>query len=70
MPKLIKGKVFLIEKIYTFLEKNQLLPSVNGRQCTLTEFLKFKDEEFIKHCFVEERSIKGLILKQIKPLYE
>jgi hypothetical protein len=70
MPQNIAGKVFLYERIFRFLAEKNILPLKNGKPMALCEFFELRDFELIKHFFDKERSIKGLLLKDIKNIYK
>ena len=69
IPDKIRKKIFLLHKIYSFFREKNIVPTSQNQKITFSEFLNFEDYELIKHCFDKERSMKGLILKDIKTIY-
>lgn len=69
IPEKIRRKIFLLHKIYSLFEEKNIVPIVGNHLISFSEFLNYEDYELIKHCFDKERSMKGLILKDIKKIY-
>lgn len=69
IPSKIRGKIFLLHTIYCFFCEKNIVPTSNNHPILFSEFLNFEDYELIKHCFDKERSMKGLILKDIKTIF-
>lgn len=69
IPDKIRHKIFLMHSMYSFFEAKNIIPLSEGRPISFSEFLNYEDYELISHCFDKERSMKGLILKDIKNLF-
>ena len=69
IPERIRRKTFLMHDIYQFLAEKNIVPIRDNKECSFSKFLNFEDYELVKHCFDKERSMKGLILKDIKRIF-
>lgn len=57
--------------IFSYLDMKKILPEdASGCNLTLKSFMSLDDEKLFAYLFEIERERKGLLLSEIKPIYE
>ena len=68
----LKNRINLYNLVYYYLESRSILPinSESKEPYSFKEFLALKDYMVFQHLFETEKVRKGLILEEIKPIFE